>query len=107
MRGRDERATRSGQRPGFQPPARWQPGCNVKRPACRRCDGLPERVEATAPLPMFNSLAAAVRQRPELVSFRSSRRMKIAKRFNRSAGWTRWVKESGMPSCFSEPPPLI
>ena len=42
-------------------------------------DGLPERVEAAAPLSMFNSHAAAVRQRPELVSFRSSRRMKIAK----------------------------
>ena len=30
------RATQSGQRPAFQLPARWQPRCNVKRPACRR-----------------------------------------------------------------------
>ena len=42
-------------------------------------DGLPERVEAAAPLLMFNNQAAAVWKRPEPVSFRSSRRMKIAK----------------------------
>ena len=41
-------------------------------------DGLPERVETTAPLPLPGSLAAAVGKRPEPVVV-SSRRMKIAK----------------------------
>ena len=48
-------------------------------------DGLPERVEPAAPLLMFNRLAAGVREQPELFAVRSSRRVKMAKLFNRSA----------------------
>lgn len=42
-------------------------------------DGLPERVEPAAPLLMFNSYAAGVGKRPELVAFRSNSTVKIAK----------------------------
>ena len=41
-------------------------------------DGLPEQVETTAPLLMFDSYAAVVGTQPELVSV-SSRSMEIAK----------------------------
>ena len=72
--------------------------------------GLPERGEPAAPLlPDFNSYAAGVREQPELFAVRSSRRVKMAKLFNRSARFGcnpigLWGK-SGMPCCFSKPPP--
>ena len=47
-------------------------------------NGLPERGEPAAPLLVFNSYAAGVKEQPEPFA-RSSRRMKIAKRYSRSA----------------------
>ena len=58
---------------------RWQPRCNVKRPAAAVINGLPERVQPAAPPLMFNSYAAGVKERPELDAIRSSSRMKSAK----------------------------
>lgn len=58
---------------------RWQPHCNVKRPAAAVINGLPERVEPAALLLMFNNYAAGVVKQLELVGVRSSRGMKSAK----------------------------
>ena len=58
---------------------RWQPHCNVKRPAAAVINVLPEHVEPAAPLLMFNSYAAGVVKQPELVGVRSSRGVKSAK----------------------------
>ena len=59
-------------------------------------DGLPERVEATGPLLMFNSCAAAVGKRPELV-VRSIRRVKIAKQVEPPRCMTPGERDSGIP----------
>ena len=72
-----QRSPASGQVFNYRPDGNRVSASSV-RPAAV-ADGLPEQVEATAPLLMFNSLAAAVGEQLELCCHRSSRNVEDAK----------------------------
>ena len=67
----------------------------------------PERVGSEAALlPVFSSYAAVAMRRPDLMAVPTAM-LRDAKQSGRSARWTWWLRESGMPCCFCVPPPLI